>query len=119
MLPKEKHYISKSWWHQDHRQKFPMSRHLEIQFSHHLLVTPASPPAMAGQIPDPRSLNSWEDAFQHPPPVARKLEQQLRKSIDENRQKLRSLVGTSYRDLLGTAERIIEMDQQMEAVETH
>ena len=74
---------------------------------------------MAGQIPDPRILNSWEDAFQHPLPVVRKLEQQLRKNIDDNRQKLRSLVGASYRDLLGTAERIIEMDQQMETVETY
>lgn len=49
----------------------------------------------------------------------RKLEQQLRKNIDENRQKLRSLVGTSYRDLLGTAERIIEMDEQIQSAENH
>lgn len=74
---------------------------------------------MANQIPDPRTLNSWEDAFQYPLPVVRKLEQQLRKNIDENRQKLRSLVGASYRDLLGTAEKIIEMDEQMQAVEGH
>lgn len=72
---------------------------------------------MAGQLPDARSLQSWEDAFQHPLPVVRKLEQQLRKNIDDNRQKLRSLVGASYRDLLGTAERIIEMDDQMQTVE--
>jgi hypothetical protein len=77
------------------------------------------PPPMAGQIPDPQTLNTWEDAFQHPLPVVRKLEQQLRKNIDDNRQKLRSLVGASYRDLLGTAERIIEMDQQMENVESN
>ncbi|KAK3719722.1 hypothetical protein LTR37_004259 [Vermiconidia calcicola] len=74
---------------------------------------------MAGQIPDPQTLNSWEDAFQHPLPIVRKLEQQLRRNIDDNRQKLRSLVGASYRDLLGTAESIIEMDQQMETVETN
>ncbi|KAK3706513.1 hypothetical protein LTR37_012723 [Vermiconidia calcicola] len=74
---------------------------------------------MAGQILDPQTLHSWEDAFQHPLPIVRKLEQQLRRNIDDNRQKLRSLVGASYRDLLGTAERIIEMDQQMETVETH
>ncbi|KAK3049502.1 hypothetical protein LTR09_009169 [Extremus antarcticus] len=73
---------------------------------------------MAGQIPDPRSLTTWEDAFQHPLPVVRKLEQQLRRNIDDNREKLRSLVGASYRDLLGTAERIIEMDEQMQRVET-
>ena len=74
---------------------------------------------MAGQVPDPRILNSWEDAFQHPLPVVRKLEQQLRKNIDDNRQKLRSLVGASYRDLLGTAERIIEMDEQMQEVDLY
>ena len=74
---------------------------------------------MAGQIPDPHSLNSWEDAFHHPLPVVRRLEQQLRKNIDDNRSKLRSLVGASYRDLLGTAERIIEMDQQMEVADVN
>jgi len=72
---------------------------------------------MSTQLPDPQTLNSWEDAFQYPLPVVRKLEQQLRKNIDENRQKLRSLVGASYRDLLGTAETIIEMDESMEKVE--
>lgn len=72
---------------------------------------------MSNQPPDPKTLQSWEDAFQYPLPVVRKLEQQLRKNIDENRQKLRSLVGTSYRDLLGTAERIIEMDEQIQSAE--
>lgn len=74
---------------------------------------------MASAVPDLQSLSSWEDAFQYPLPVVRRLEQQLRKNIDENRQKLRSLVGASYRDLLGTAEKIIEMDQQMTTVEGH
>lgn len=73
---------------------------------------------MATQPPlDPKSLASWEDAFQYPLPVVRRLEQQLRKNIDENRTKLRSLVGTSYRDLLGTAERIVEMDEQIQQTE--
>ncbi|KAF7187176.1 Conserved oligomeric Golgi complex subunit 1 [Pseudocercospora fuligena] len=71
------------------------------------------------QPPDPRALGDWEDAFQYPLPVVRKLEQQLRKNIEDNRQKLRSLVGTSYRDLLGTAERIIDMDNQIQEVEHH
>lgn len=73
----------------------------------------------AGQPPDPRTFDTWEDAFQYPVPVVRKLEQQLRKNIDENKQKLRSLVGASYRDLLGTAEKIIEMDEQMQTAESH
>ncbi|OJD36471.1 vps51 vps67 [Diplodia corticola] len=67
---------------------------------------------------DPRSFTSADDAFQYPVPVVRKLEQQLRHNADENREKLRSLVGASYRDLLGTAERIIEMDSQMQRVES-
>ncbi|KAM3423412.1 hypothetical protein BST61_g845 [Cercospora zeina] len=70
------------------------------------------------QPPDPKTLESWEDAFQYPLPVVRKLEQQLRRNIDDNRQKLRSLVGASYRDLLGTAERIIDMDEQIHSVES-
>ncbi|KAI7691119.1 hypothetical protein KC322_g11376, partial [Hortaea werneckii] len=74
---------------------------------------------MANQLPDPRDFNTWEDAFQYQLPVVRKLEQQLRRNINENRSKLRSLVGASYRDLLGTAERIIEMDEQMQDVEDH
>ncbi|KAF2085730.1 hypothetical protein K490DRAFT_45822 [Saccharata proteae CBS 121410] len=73
---------------------------------------------MTTEAPDPRSFTSWEDAFQYPIPVVRKLEQQLRNNANDNREKLRSLVGASYRDLLGTAERIIEMDGQMQDVET-
>jgi hypothetical protein len=49
--------------------------------------------AMATEALDPRTFQSWEDAFQHPIPVVRKLEQQLRNNADENREKLRSLVG--------------------------
>lgn len=68
---------------------------------------------MTTQAPNPRDFATWEDAFQYPVPVVRRLEQQLRGSINENRDKLRTLVGISYRDLLGTAERIIDMDVQM------
>ncbi|KAH0265156.1 hypothetical protein KCU91_g11606, partial [Aureobasidium melanogenum] len=70
------------------------------------------------QAPNPRELKSWEDAFQYPVPVVRRLEQQLRSNINENKDKLRSLVGNSYRDLLSTAERIVEMDQQIHSVDT-
>lgn len=72
---------------------------------------------MAAIPPAPSTLQSWEEAFNHPLPVVRKLESQLRTQISDNQTKLRSLVGTSYRDLLGTAERIIEMDSQMQRVE--
>ena len=70
------------------------------------------------QAPNPREFNSWEDAFQYPVPVVRRLEQQLRSNINENSDKLRSLVGNSYRDLMSTAERIVEMDQQIHSVDT-
>ncbi|KAH0286415.1 hypothetical protein M436DRAFT_57940 [Aureobasidium namibiae CBS 147.97] len=70
------------------------------------------------QAPNPREFKSWEDAFQYPVPVVRRLEQQLRTNINENSDKLRSLVGNSYRDLLSTAERIVEMDQQIHSIDT-
>ncbi|KAF2837126.1 hypothetical protein M501DRAFT_1018523 [Patellaria atrata CBS 101060] len=72
---------------------------------------------MEKEAPDPRIFKSWEDAFQYPIPVVRKLEQQLRFNVDDSREKLRTLVGASYRDLLGTAERIIDMDENMEQME--
>ncbi|KAF2688563.1 hypothetical protein K458DRAFT_293085 [Lentithecium fluviatile CBS 122367] len=72
---------------------------------------------MAAEAPNPRTLKTWEDAFQYPIPVARKLEQRLRANADENREKLRALVGASYRDLLDTAETIVDMEMSMEQVE--
>lgn len=52
------------------------------------------PPTMTTtEAPDPRSFKTADDAFQYPVPVVRKLEQQLRHNADENREKLRSLVG--------------------------
>lgn len=73
---------------------------------------------MTTEASDPRSFKDWEEAFQHPIPTTRKFEQRLRGHADENRQKLRTIVGASYRDLLGTADRIITMDEQMRAVES-
>lgn len=92
---------------------------------------------MTANDPDPRAFETWEDAFQYPISAVRKFEQQLRQHAEENRQKLRNLVGyviccftyridsitdatsysVSYRDLLGTAERIIDMDRQIQQVE--
>lgn len=73
---------------------------------------------MATLPPDPRTFTTWEDAFHHPLPVVRKLEQQLQRNIADNREKLRALVGASYRDLLGTAERIVDMHDQTHLVES-
>ncbi|KAI4958608.1 hypothetical protein J4E86_004212 [Alternaria arbusti] len=73
---------------------------------------------MATETPDPRTFQTWEDAFQYPIPVVRKLEQQLRNNADDNREKLRSLVGASYRSLLDTAGTIIDMEVRMQQVES-
>ncbi|KAL8834766.1 MAG: hypothetical protein Q9170_003615 [Blastenia crenularia] len=74
---------------------------------------------MAAEAPDPKSFQSWEDAFQYPIAAVRGMERQLRNDIDSNREKLRSLVGHSYRDLLGTADSILAMDSQMQEVESY
>ncbi|KAL8922557.1 MAG: hypothetical protein Q9208_005060 [Pyrenodesmia sp. 3 TL-2023] len=74
---------------------------------------------MATEAPDPKTFASWEDAFQYPIAAVRGMERQLRNDIASNREKLRSLVGASYRHLLGTAETILEMDSQMQSVETY
>nr|OQO23060.1 hypothetical protein B0A51_08414 [Rachicladosporium sp. CCFEE 5018] len=72
---------------------------------------------MAPPPPDPSTLPSWEAAFARPLPVVRSLHTQLTSQISANREKLRSLVGSSYRDLLSTAEKIIEMESQIRIVE--
>lgn len=64
-----------------------------VPVKHHHNSTRELSIAMATEAPDPRTFQSWEDAFQYPVPVVRKLEQQLRNNADENREKLRSLVG--------------------------
>ncbi|KAF1810262.1 hypothetical protein P152DRAFT_106079 [Eremomyces bilateralis CBS 781.70] len=72
---------------------------------------------MATETPDPKTFKSWEDEFKYPIPTVRRFEQDLRHNADENRDQLRNLVGASYRELLGTAEQIISMDETMTRVE--
>jgi len=48
---------------------------------------------MATDGPDPRDFRSWEEAFQYPVPTIRGMERQLRRDIESNREKLRTLVG--------------------------
>jgi len=69
------------------------------------------------QAPNPRDFTSADQAFAYPLPVVRKLEQQLRSSIADNKDKLRSLVGASYRDVLSTADRIVEMNSEMQRLD--
>ena len=93
---------------------------------------------MATEAPDPRTFQSWEDAFQCPVATVRQMEKQLGGELDSNQEKLRTLVGyvtscypkvtfatrlirnfyrASYRDLLDTAERIVGMDDAIQKVE--
>ncbi|KAJ5674703.1 uncharacterized protein N7477_004637 [Penicillium maclennaniae] len=72
---------------------------------------------MAPEAPDPQSLKSWHDAFQYPIPTVRRVEQELRRDIASNKEKLRALVGTRYRELVGTAETIVSMNREIQEVE--
>ena len=47
---------------------------------------------MTAEDPDPKTFKSWEDAFRYPIPMVRRMEQQLRKDIATNREKLRTIV---------------------------
>ncbi|KAJ5667382.1 hypothetical protein N7507_003246 [Penicillium longicatenatum] len=73
---------------------------------------------MAPEAPDPQSLKSWADAFQYPIPTVRRVEQELRRDIASNKEKLRALVGARYRDLVGTAETIVTMNSEIQEVES-
>ncbi|RAL08314.1 uncharacterized protein BO97DRAFT_398356 [Aspergillus homomorphus CBS 101889] len=73
---------------------------------------------MASDGPDPQSLESWQDAFQYPIPTVRRVEQELRRDIASNKEKLRALVGTRYRELVGTAEKIVSMNREMGEVDS-
>ncbi|KAL2373932.1 hypothetical protein RJ035_004065 [Blastomyces gilchristii] len=73
---------------------------------------------MATDVPDAYSLQSWQEAFQHPIPTVRRVEEELRRDIASNKDKLRSLVGMRYRELLGTAQTIVEMNDEIQEVET-
>ena len=50
-------------------------------------------PVMALEAPDPKTFTSWEEAFKYPIPAVRGMEKQLRRDIEWNREKLRTLVG--------------------------
>ncbi|KAJ5809261.1 uncharacterized protein N7503_001479 [Penicillium pulvis] len=73
---------------------------------------------MAPEAPDPQSLKSWADAFQYPIPTVRRVEQELRRDIASNKEKLRALVGTRYRELVGTAETIVTMNSEIQEIES-
>jgi len=52
---------------------------------------------MTTEAPDPQTLTSWHDAFQHHPiPAVRRLETQLRADLKAGREKVRGLVGCVF-----------------------
>ena len=63
-------------------------------------------------------LQTWQQAFeQYPVPTARTIEKQLRASVSNNREKSKILVGSTYRELLSTAEQIVALDGQLKTTE--
>lgn len=44
--------------------------------------------------PEPQDLKSWQNAFHYPVPTVRRVEQDLRRDIESNKEKLRALVGS-------------------------
>lgn len=64
-----------------------------------------------------KDLESWQEAFNYPLATTRQIEKQLRNDIAANKERLRTLVGGSYRDLLGTADRIIHLNERMQEAE--
>ncbi len=65
-------------------------------------------------------MQTWQQAFeQHPISTTRTIEKRLRASVANNREKLRTLVGGNYRELLSTAEQIVSLDGQVKTTESH
>ncbi|KAK9240583.1 hypothetical protein V1525DRAFT_353788 [Lipomyces kononenkoae] len=68
--------------------------------------------------PDPAALSSWTSVFEnYPPPQVRVIAFQVGNEAQAKREQLRSLVGESYRDLLSTADTIIDMNGTAQVME--
>lgn len=69
--------------------------------------------------PDLSTLTSSSAIFSNPSntlPQIRAIHKALHAAVDDKRNRLRVQVGSSYRDLLGTADAIVEMREDMDAV---
>lgn len=66
---------------------------------------------------DPATCSSTDEAFKYPLPQVRQFHRSLTTELDEKNGRLRTLVGGSYRQLLGTAETILQMRDNIEVVE--
>lgn len=67
--------------------------------------------------PSVSTLTDTSSAFKYPLPTVRQLHRQLETALDEKNARLRTLVGGSYRQLLGTAETIVRMRKDIESTE--
>ncbi|KAI9746404.1 MAG: hypothetical protein M1818_000117 [Claussenomyces sp. TS43310] len=67
--------------------------------------------------PSATSLQSSAEAFKYPLPTVRQIHKQLHSALEEKNARLRALVGGSYRQLLGTAEMIVDMRRDIEIAE--
>ncbi|EXJ83707.1 hypothetical protein A1O1_07331 [Capronia coronata CBS 617.96] len=66
------------------------------------------------------TIATWQQAFEeYRIPATRAIEKQLRASVTRDKEKLRALVGGSYRELLATAEAIVALDAKTKAAEEH
>ncbi|RFU32234.1 hypothetical protein B7463_g4110, partial [Scytalidium lignicola] len=71
----------------------------------------------ANKTLDPSTITKASEAFVHPLPQIRQFHRALTTELDEKNARLRILVGGSYRDLLGTAEMIMHMRNDVAVVE--
>lgn len=66
---------------------------------------------------DPTTCTTAAEAFKYPLPQVRQFRRSLTAELDEKNGRLRTLVGGSYRQLLGTAETILQMRDDIGLVE--
>jgi len=66
---------------------------------------------------DPSTCTTAAEAFKYPLPQVRQFHRSLTTELDEKNARLRTLVGGSYRQLLGTAEMILQMREDIGDVE--
>jgi hypothetical protein len=71
----------------------------------------------ANKTLDPTTCTSASEAFKYPLPQVRQFHRSLTSELDEKNARLRTLVGGSYRQLLGTAEMILQMREDINVVE--
>jgi hypothetical protein len=66
---------------------------------------------------DPTTCTTAAEAFKYPLPQIRQFHRSLTAELDEKNARLRTLVGGSYRQLLGTAEMILQMREDIGNIE--